>query len=168
MRHSKDSEIIRDARDSISDPDVWTREQWCVKDTRYSDNGDEGDTTYQMCAEGAIFDAMGLVDWFGLPNLSDSIDAANLLSDHPQARRIFKELQVSAAELMPDVVKYQNSRREYRNGELVERQLLPGDRGYIAPEDIPIHEFNDHHVVKHEDVLAIFDKTAARLEEQGR
>lgn len=50
---------------------------------------------------------------------------------------------------------------EERVGRERHRQL------YRNGDNLPVHLYNDNDVTNHDDVLAIFDKTAAELEEKG-
>lgn len=99
----------------------------------------------KMCAEGAVRQVLGMMAWVPAANIPgrgywrSSVPASEVWS---QVDRIEGKLAETASELLPEVLE------EYGTG-------------------ASLSSFNDAEVTKHEDVLAIFDKTQSKLEEAG-
>lgn len=142
----KDSEAVAAARELISDPDAWIRGDWCV--------GEPGQV--QMCAEGAVRLALGLMVWHeaeGSPTLTPAY--WERLGHTTQSIRIEARLAATAREALPNV--FEDIRAGYeRSG-----------YGPFKPEQVVLSAVNDTHVTEHKDILDIFDKTHAQLLEEG-
>ncbi len=143
----KDSEIVAVAKELIKDEDSWGRGLWCMVTP-------EGKTRH--CAAGAVLTACG-----EKPSSWQTINNGG--PGGPGQYGFFMHLDHHHAS--PD--SYEQYRRVlYVLGEVAD-EMFRDDMPPLRKGSKYIPDYNDEGKISHEDVLAIFDKTEAKLAEQG-